>query len=346
MSLKKSGYVVLALLGIFGLLSRLALAAVELNASGSTFIYPIESKWANIYEKVDPSLRINYQPNGSGAGIGQLLQGMTDFAGSEAPLSDKQLAGARGDVLHFPAALGADVIAYNLPEIVPPARLRLTGPVVADIFLGKITKWNDQAILELNPKLKLPNREILTIHRSDGSGTTYIFVDYLSKVSPEWERAIGRGTTVKWPLGSDAPGNQGVTDMLSNSRGAIAYMELTFANQAKLPFAQIQNAAGEWIDPNLKSITLAADQNMEKFTGDFRVSITDASGAGIYPISSYTYFLMYSKQKDRAKGEALKKFLQWVLRDGQTYARQLDYAPLPGSVIKHEETQLQRIVTP
>ena len=346
MSLTKSGYVLLALLGISGLLSRLALAAVELNASGSTFIYPIESKWANIYEKVDPGLRINYQPNGSGAGIGQLLQGMTDFAGSDAPLSDKQLAGARGEVLHFPAALGADVVAYNLPEIVPPARLRLTGSVVADIFLGKITKWNDQAIVELNPKLKLPNKEILTIHRSDGSGTTYIFVDYLSKVSPEWERAIGRGTTVKWPLGSDAPGNQGVTDMLSHSRGAIAYMELTFANQAKLPFAQIQNAAGEWIDPNLRSITLAADQNMNKFNGDFRTSITNASGAGIYPISSYTYFLVYSKQTDRAKGEALKKFLQWVLRDGQTYARQLDYAPLPGSVVKNEEAQLQRIVTP
>jgi phosphate transport system substrate-binding protein len=163
MSLKKSGYVVLVLLGISGLLSRLALAAVELNASGSTFIYPIESKWANIYERIDPSLRINYQPNGSGGGIGQLLQGMTDFAGSDAPLSDKQLAGARGDVLHFPAALGADVVAYNLPEIVPPARLRLTGPVVADIFLGKIMKWNDPAIVELNPKLKLPNREILTI---------------------------------------------------------------------------------------------------------------------------------------------------------------------------------------
>lgn len=261
MSLTKLGYVVFALLGISGVLSRVALAAVQLNASGSTFIYPIESKWANIYQRIDPGLRINYQPNGSGAGIGQLLQGMTDFAGSDAPLSDKQLAGARGDILHFPAALGADVVAYNLPEIIPPARLRLTGPIVADIFLGKITKWNDQAIIELNPQLKLPNREILTIHRSDGSGTTYIFVDYLSKVSPEWETAIGKGTTVKWPVGSDALGNQGVTDMLSHTRGAIAYMELTFANEAKLPFAQIQNAAGEWIDPNLRSITLTADQN-------------------------------------------------------------------------------------
>jgi len=341
----KLGHLVLVLPGLLGLLSRAALAAVQLNASGSTFIYPIESKWANIYEKVDPGLRINYQPNGSGAGIGQLLQGVTDFAGSDAPLTDKQLASAPGNVLHFPAALGADVVAYNLPEIVPPARLRLTGPVVADIFRGKITKWNDQAIVDLNHDLKLPDKEILPVHRSDGSGTTFIFVDYLCKVSPEWETEVGRGTTVKWPVGSDAPGNQGVTEMLSHTPGTNAYLELTYANQAKLPFAQIQNAAGQWIDPDLKSITLAADNNMSKFQGDFRNSITNAPGEGVYPISSYTYFLVYSKQTDRAKGEALKGFLQWVLRDGQTYARQLDYAPLPGSVVENAEAQLQRIIT-
>jgi phosphate transport system substrate-binding protein len=321
-----------------------ALAEVQLNASGSTFIYPIESKWANIYQKIDPTLHINYQPNGSGAGIGQLLQQITDFAGSEAPLSDKQLAEAPVNILHFPAALGADVVAYNLPEIAPGRRIRFTGRLVADIFSGNIKKWNDPAIVVLNPNLKLPDREILPIYRSDGSGTTYIFVDYLSKVSPQWEKDVGRGTTVKWPVGTAAPGNQGVTDLLSHTPGGISYLELTYAVQAKIPYAQIQNAAGEWIDPDIKSITLAADNCMGKFQGDFRNSITNAAGTGVYPLSSYTYFLLYSKQADGAKAEALRKFLRWVLHDGQTYARQLDYAPLPGSVIENEEVQLQRIV--
>lgn len=340
----KCGCLVLLILGLVVLVSRTALAAVELTASGSTFIFPIESKWANIYARVDPNLRINYQPNGSGAGIGQLLQGLTDFAGSDAPLTDKQLDDAPGNVLHFPAALGADVVAYNLPEIASPARLKLTGPVIADIFRGAIRKWNDQAIANLNPELKLPDKEILTIHRSDGSGTTYIFVDYLSKISPEWAKEVGKGTTVKWPVGSDAPGNQGVTDMLSHTPGAISYLELTYAIQAKLPFAQVTNAAGQWIEPDLKSITLAADHCMSKFQGDFRNSITNAPGEGVYPISSYTYFLVYAKQTDRKKCKALKQFLQWVLTDGQTYARELNYAPLPGSVIQNEEAQLERII--
>lgn len=340
----KCGCLVLLILGILVSVSPAALAGVELTASGSTFIFPIESKWANIYAKVDPDLRINYQPNGSGAGIGQLLQGLTDFAGSDAPLTDKQLDDAPGNVLHFPAALGADVVAYNLPEIAP-SRLKLTGPVIADIFRGKISKWNDEKIANLNPELKLPAKDILTIYRSDGSGTTFIFVDYLSKVSPDWEKEIGRGTTVKWPVGTSAPGNQGVTDMLSHTPGAISYLELTYAVQAKLPFAQVPNAAGQWIDPDLKSITLAADNCMTKFQGDFRNSITNAPGEGVYPISSYTYFLVYSKQKDRKKGEALRKFLQWVIRDGQTYARELNYAPLPGSVVENEEAQLLRIMT-
>jgi phosphate transport system substrate-binding protein len=311
------------------LLGEVASADVSLNGSGSTFICPIESKWANLYSKVDPGLRINYQPNGSGAGIGQLLQRLTDFAGSDAPLTDKQLASATGNVLHFPAALGADVVAYNLPEIAAPARIRLTGPVIADIFRGKITKWNDRAIVDLDHELTLPDKEILTVHRSDGSGTTYIFVDYFCKVSPEWETEIGRGTTVKWPVGLDAPGNQEVTDVLSQTPGAIGYMELTYAVQANLPFAQVQNAAGKWIDPDFESITKAAYNNMSKFQGDFRTSITNAPGDDVYPISSYTYLLVYAEQTDRAKGRAMKNFLQWVLRDGQTYARQLNYAPLP-----------------
>jgi len=204
----------LALLGAFVFLADTACATTLLNASGSTFIFPIESVWSRVYEKSDRNIRINYQPIGSGGGIGQLMQGLTDFAGTDAPLTDEQIAKAPGKILHFPAALGADVVAYNLPEVVPPARLRLTGPVIADIFRGKITRWNDPAIAGLNPALKLPARDIVTCHRSDGSGTTYIFTDYLSKVSPDWAKAIGKGTTLKWPTGSEANGNQGVADLL------------------------------------------------------------------------------------------------------------------------------------
>ena len=317
-----------------------------LNASGSTFIYPLESAWSRLYEKSNPHIRINYQPIGSGGGIGQLLQRMTDFAGSDAPLTDEQLAKAPARILHFPAAMGADVVAYNLPKIVPPARLRLTGPVVADIFRGKITKWNDPAIAVLNPALKLPAIDIVACHRSDGSGTTYIFTDYLSKVSPEWKKEIGKGTSVKWPLGPQENGNQGVADLLSHTPGAIAYVEQTYAVEAKLAFAQIQNSADEWIDPDLKSITIAANDSVKDLPPDFRGSITNAPGAGSYPISSYTYFLVYEHPHDPAKAAAIRNFLGWVLRDGQTYSMQLQYAPLPEAVIKREEVQLDLIAPP
>ncbi|HXN86614.1 MAG TPA: phosphate ABC transporter substrate-binding protein PstS [Candidatus Binataceae bacterium] len=317
-----------------------------LNASGSTFIFPIESAWSNVYEKSNPNLRINYQPIGSGGGIGQLMQQMTDFAGSDAPLTDAQLAKAPARILHFPAALGADVVAYNLPKIVPPARLRLTGPVVADIFRGKITKWNDPAIAVLNPALKLPAIDVVACHRSDGSGTTYIFTDYLSKVSPDWEKEIGKGTSVKWPVGAEANGNQGVTDLLTHTPGAIAYVEQTYAVEAKLAFAQIQNSAGEWIDPDLKSITIAANDSMNDLPADFRGSITNAPGAGAYPLSSYTYFLVYEHPRDLAKAAATRDFIGWVLRDGQTYSMQLHYAPLPEAIIKREEAQLDLIAPP
>ena len=321
-------------------------AKVLLNASGSTFMFPLESVWSRVYEKSDPNVAINYQPIGSGGGIGQLMQRMTDFAGSDAPLTDQQLAKAPGPILHFPAALGADVVAYNLPEIVPPARLRLTGRVVAHIFRGKITKWNDAAIAALNPTLKLPTGDIIPCHRSDGSGTTYIFTDYLSKISPDWESEIGKGTSVKWPLGSQANGNQGVADLLTHTPGSIAYLEQTYATEGRLPFAEIQNAEGQWIDPDLKSITLAANNSLQNLPADFRGSITNAPGAGVYPLSSYTYFLVYERQQDREKAEAVRNFLRWVLRDGQTYSAKLHYAPLPGSVIQREEVQIDRIAMP
>ena len=343
---KRYGAAVLASLGALFFWSGITSAKVLLNASGSTFIFPIESVWSRVYEKTDRNVGINYQPIGSGGGIGQLLQRMTDFAGSDAPLTDKQLAGAPGKILHFPAALGADVIAYNLPAIVPPARLRLTGPIVADIFRGKITKWNDPAIAGLNPELELPGIDILPCHRSDGSGTTYIFTDYLSKVSPEWASELGKGTTVKWPAGSEANGNQGVADLLAHTPGAIGYLEQAYALDAKLPFAQIRNAQGQWIDPDLKSITLAAHHSMNSFPADFRGSITNAPGDGVYPLSSYTYFLVYERQQDGAKAEAVRNYLRWVIHDGQTYSAKLHYAPLPDSVIQREDLQLERIAPP
>jgi phosphate transport system substrate-binding protein len=317
-----------------------------LNASGSTFIFPIESAWANVYQRSNRLVRINYQPIGSGGGIGQLMQRVTDFAGSDAPLTDEQLAKAPGKILHFPAALGADVVAYNLPKIIPPARVRLTGPVVADIFRGKITKWNDPAISVLNPALTMPGIDIVACHRSDGSGTTYIFTDYLSKVSPDWQKEIGKGISVKWPIGPQENGNQGVTDLLSHTPGAIAYVEQTYAVGAKLAFAQIQNSAGQWIDPDLKSITIAASDSVNNFPADFRGSITNSPGAGAYPISSYTYFLVYEHPRDPAKAAAIRNFLAWVLRDGQTYSMQLHYAPLPDAVVEREEAQLDLIAPP
>ncbi len=332
-----------AFLGAILFWAASASATLLLNASGSTFMFPIESVWSRVYEKTDRDIQINYQPIGSGGGIGQFMQGMTDFAGSDAPLTDEQLAKAPGKVLHFPAAVGADVVAYNLPEIAPPARLRLTGPVIADVFRGKITKWNDPLIAALNPALKLPSSDILPCHRSDGSGTTYIFTDYLSKISPDWAREIGRGTSVKWPVGAEANGNQGVADLLVHTPGAIAYLEETYTIDAELPFAQVQNAANKWIDPDLKSITVAANNSMNNLGADFRGSITDAPGEGAYPISSYTYFLVYQQQQDGAKAEAIRDFLHWMLRDGQRYCAKLHYAPLPDSVIRNEETQIDQI---
>ncbi len=325
---------------------RAAAAGVLLNGSGSTFIYPIESAWSVVYAKVDPDLRINYQPVGSGKGIGELIQRMTDFAGSDAPLTDQQIKDSPGRILHFPAVLGADVLIYNIPGIPQSARLRLTGPVIANIFSGKITKWNDKAIQQLNGDLKLPDSDAYSCHRSDGSGTTYIFTDYLSKVSPDWAKETGKGTTVKWPVGFEAPGNDGVATLVKQTPGAVGYVESTYAVNAGLPLAQIRNSAGQWVDADIKTLTVAAANNLANLPGDFRASITDASGAGAYPIASYTFFLVYEQQSDRAKGQALKNFLQWVLRDGQTFARALHYAPLPATVITREEAQIDQIKLP
>jgi phosphate transport system substrate-binding protein len=319
-------------------------AALLINAAGSTFVYPLQSKWFAVYTSLDHGVQFNYQSIGSGGGIRQLLNRIVDMGASDAPMTDEQLKSAPGKILHFPTVLGADVITYNLPEA--GAGLRLTGSVIADIYLGKITKWNDSAIASMNPALRLPASDIVVCHRSDGSGTTYIFVDYLSKVSPQWQKQVGRSTSVRWPVGLGGKGNEGVTALVKQTPGAIGYVELTYALGNKLPVAQLKNRDGNWVAPTLEAVTAAAANSLSEMPADFRVSITDAPGAASYPISSYTYLLVYQRQTDLAKGRAIVGFLKWALHDGQRYAAPLFYAPLPAPVVALEDAQLKTIQLP
>jgi phosphate transport system substrate-binding protein len=318
-----------------------ARAGMNLTGAGATFPYPIYSKWFDVYAKENPGIQFNYQSIGSGGGIRMLSNRTVDFGASDAPLTDQQLSDAPGKIFHFPSVMGADVVAYNLPGY--SGGLRLTGPVVADIFLGKITKWNDDAIKALNPGASLPGDDIVVCHRSDGSGTTYIFVDYLSKVSTAWASDVGKGTSVKWPTGLGGKGNEGVTALVQQTPGAIGYIELIYALNNKIPFATIQNKAGNWVDASLDGVTAAADSYADKIPADFRVSITDAPGAQAYPISSFTYLLAYVKQTDADKGAELKKFLHWAIGEGQKYAADLKYAPLPSTLLQRETAQIEAI---
>jgi phosphate transport system substrate-binding protein len=304
-------------------------SSVDLNGAGATFPYPIYSKWFSDYATAT-SVKINYQSIGSGGGIKQLSEQTVDFGASDGPMSDEELAAAKGGkVLHFPTVLGADVITYNLPEIKDP--LHLTGPLVADIFLGKITKWNDARIAAENPGVKLPAQDILVVHRSDGSGTTYIFTDYLTAVSPAWASGPGKGKSVQWPVGLGGKGNEGVAGTVKQTPGTIGYVELAYANQNKLPAAQIRNASGAYIAPTIETITAAAEGAAFEMgpTSDYRVSIVNAPGANAYPISSFTWLLVYEKQGDATKGKKLVDFMKWMYGDGQSSASALDYAPLP-----------------
>ncbi len=321
-----------------------ASAQILINGAGATFPYPLYSKWFDVYTKVNPSVRFNYQSIGSGGGQKQLLSRTVDFGASDAPMSNEQLAKAPDTILHFPTVMGAVVITYNIPGIKAP--LKLTGPVVADIWAGKITKWNDKALTSLNPGIDLPDKAIFVCHRSDGSGTTFIFTDYLSKVSGEWEKTVGRGTAVKWPTGLGGKGNEGVSALIEQTPGAIGYVELIYAITNKLPYATIQNRDGGWIAPNLESVTAAAAADASDIPADFRVSITNAPGRQSYPLSSFTYLLVYQKQTDAAKGKALVGFLHWMLTDGQKYAAPLDYAPLPSALVQREEAQIGKITLP
>lgn len=300
---------------------------MTINGAGATFPYPIYSKWFDEYAKVDPSVRFNYQSIGSGGGQKQIVAQTVDFGASDGPMSDENLAKAPGKLIHIPTVAGAVVITYNLPGY---PEVKLDGGVTAGIYLGNITKWNDPQIAALNPGASLPNQDIVIVHRSDGSGTTFIFTDYLSKVSSEWKSKVGNNTSVNWPAGIGGKGNEGVSGQVKQTEGAIGYVELIYAIQNKMPYASLKNADGKFVKPTLESITAA--MRTAQIPDDFRFSMTNAEGPDAYPIAGATWLLVYEQQKDAAKGKKLVDFLKWALTKGEYMARQLDYAPLPDAL--------------
>ena len=315
-------------------------AQTLINGAGATFPYPIYSKWFDEYAKIDPEVRFNYQSIGSGGGIKQITSRTVDFGATDGPMSDEQLKQAPGELLHIPTVLGAVVATYNLPG---SPKLNFTPDVLADIFLGKITKWNDPRIAAANAGASLPDQPILVVHRSDGSGTTYIWVDYLSKVSPEWQQKVGKGTSVNWPVGLGGKGNEGVSGQVKNTPGALGYVELAYAVKNKLPVASVKNAAGKFIEPTIASTTAAAAGAAKSMPDDFRASLTNVLGDDAYPIASFTWLLVYKDQPNEAKGRAVAKFLWWMSHEGQKYADDLLYAPLPQAVVKQIEAKIKHI---
>jgi phosphate transport system substrate-binding protein len=312
-----------------------------INGAGATFPYPIYSKWFSEYNKLHPNIQINYQSVGSGAGIQQVIKQTVFFGATDGPMTPEQMQSAPGRILHFPTVLGAVVPVYNIPNV--KDELKFSGPLLADIFLGKITKWNDARIKALNPSATLPDQAIVVVHRSDGSGTTYIWVDYLCKISPEWEKEVGRGTSVKWPVGLGGKGNEGVAGQVKNAPGSLGYVELAYAITNKLPAARIKNQAGKLVEPTIESTTAAAAGAVKSMPADFRVSLTNAPGPDAYPIASFTWLLVYKDQPNESKGKALVKFLWWAIHDGQRHPAALLYAPLPAPVVKEIEAKIKQI---
>jgi len=313
----------------------------QINGAGATFPNPIYSKWFSDYNKLHANVRINYQPIGSGGGIRQLSERTVFFGASDQPMTDEMLAKAPGPVLHFPTVLGAVVPAYNVEGV--DAQIKFTGPIIADIFLGKITKWNDPALTKINPGVKLPSTAITVVHRSDGSGTTFVFADYLSKVSPEWKEKVGASSSLKWPVGVGGKGNEGVSGLVKQTPASIGYIELVYALQNQISYGAVQNQSGEFVKPEVKSVTAAAAGAMATMPKDFRVSITDSPGAGAYPISSFTWILLYESPDDKSSAAAMSEFMKWALTDGQKMAADLGYAPLPDALVPMELEQLKRI---
>ena len=331
------------LLRILGLMAALGVSAsasaqMMINGAGATFPYPIYSKWFDEYTKVDPSVRFNYQSIGSGGGQKQIMAQTVDFGASDAPMTDENLAKAPGKLLHIPTVAGAVVLTYNLPGA---PSLKFDGDTVAGIYLGQIKKWNDPKITALNPDAKLPNQDIVVVRRSDGSGTTFIFTEYLSKVSGEWKQKVGNNTSVNWPAGIGGKGNEGVAGQVKQVPGAIGYVELIYALQNKMAFADLKNSAGEVVKPTLESVTAALAT--AEIPDDFRFSITNAPGKDAYPIAGATWLLVYQQQKDPKKGQKLVEFLKWALTKGEAMAKQLDYAPLPENVQQRVLTRIGEI---
>jgi phosphate transport system substrate-binding protein len=310
---------------------------------GATFPNPLYQKWMSEYGKINPNARIDYNSQGSGAGVQGIIKQTVDFGASDGPMTDAELKSAPGEILHIPTVLGAVVLTYNLSGVAQP--LRFSPEVIADIFLGKIKKWNDPRIQADNAGVSIPNTDIVVVHRSDGSGTSDVFTDYLSKVSPEWKEKVGRNKSPQWPTGIGGKGNEGVTGQIKNTPNTIGYVELAYAVQNKLPVALIKNRSGNFVEPSLDAVTAAAAETVGSIQEDLRASITDAAGAAIYPISSYTYILVYKDQKDAVKGKLLVDFLWWGIHDGEKFAKDLQYAPLPEEIVKRAEAKLNSITS-
>ncbi len=331
--------VVAAVIAVF---ACAALSAQQINGAGATFPYPIYSKWFSEYNKLHPNVQINYQSIGSGGGIRQLSNGTVFFGATDGPMTNDQIFAAPGRVIHLPTVLGGVVPVYNVPEV--SSEIRFSGRVLADIFLGKITKWNDAAIRNVNPGLNLPNTDVTVVHRSDGSGTSYIFCDYLSKVSADYRKTVGVATSVNWPVGVGAKGNEGVAGLVKQTPGAIGYVELIYALQNKMSYGPVQNVAGEFVRASTETVTNAAAAASGKaMPADFRVSITNAPGRNVYPISSFTWLLFYEKPKDKVRARMMVDFMKWALTEGQKFAGELGYAPLPAPVVQMELQALSRI---
>src|SRR6201988_1933956 len=352
MFVSKRGFSLIALLialSIAGILSACnnsgggpaASSSVSLQGAGATFPNPLYQKWLSEYSKLHPNVRIDYQSIGSGGGIKQIQAQTVDFGASDAPMKDEDLKAASSEILHVPTVLGAVVITYNLAGT--SKTLNFSPEVIADIFLGKITKWNDPRIVADNSGVTLPSADITVVHRSDGSGTSPVFTDYLSKVSGEWKTKVGTGTSPSWPIGIGGKGNEGVTGQVKNTPNTIGYVELAYAVQNKLPVGHVKNSSGTFIEPTIDAVTAAAAASVATTPDDLRVSITNAAGPQAYPISSYTYILVYKNQKDAAKGKALVDFLWWGLHDGEGFAKELQYAPLPADIVKRAEAKINSV---
>ncbi|MGI8990129.1 MAG: phosphate ABC transporter substrate-binding protein PstS [Bryobacteraceae bacterium] len=335
----------LASLLLAGMSLTTASAEVLINAAGATFPYPMYSKWFDQYHKMHPEIQINYQSIGSGGGIKSVTEGTVDFGASDGPMTDEQMKQfterRKTAILHFPTVLGAAVASYNVPGV--SAELNFTPEALAGIFLGKITKWNDPEIEKANPKVKLPANDIVVVHRSDGSGTTYVWSDYLSKVSGEWKSKVGRNTSLNWPVGLGGKGNEGVTGQIQQTPNSIGYVELIYAIQNKLAYGRIRNSSGGFVKADLASVNAAAASVASQMPDDFRVSITDSAGKTAYPIATFTWLLIPEKISDPAKKKAIVEFLHWMLSDGQNMVEALDYARLPKPVIAKELTAISKI---